>query len=101
MHPLNAALKENAAGEVTGGGSGLGDERPDGTRPIEYIGVDLELEELDTGLPIVRQTLEAIGAPEGTEVHYTRDDEKLQDDLKDGEWNVGLERTFLHPGFGI
>jgi len=98
--PLLAVLEAEGIGEVTGGGSSLGDERPDGTRPIEYIGVDVDLNDLDIGLPVVRKALVKLGAPNGTELHYTRDGAKLQDVFSDGEWKLGLERTFLHPGFG-
>ncbi len=99
--PLLDILTEKGLGEVTGGGSSLGDERPDGTRPIEFIGVDVELNDLETGLPVLRDAVVQLGAPSGTELHYTRDGEKLQDVFEDGTWQLELERTFLHPGFGI
>ena len=99
--PLLAILEARNAGEVTGGGSGLGDERPDGTRPIEFVGVDVDLTDLASGLPIVRDALVQLGAPDGTEVHYTLGSNKLQDRFTDGNWEIGQEREFLHPGFGI
>jgi len=99
--PLLTILESKGVGEVTGGGSSLGDEQPDGKRLIEFIGLDVDLNDLDTGLPIVREALVQLGAPSGTEIHYTRGAEKLQDIFNNGEWQLGLERTFLHPGFGI
>ena len=99
--PLLEVLESNGVGEVTGGGSSLGDEQPDGTRAIEFVGVDVDLNDLDAGLPIVREALVELGAPNGTEVHYTRGDTKLQDVFNGEAWEIGLERTFLHPGFGI
>lgn len=99
--PLLAILETKNAGEVTGGGSSLGDERSDGTRPIDFVGVDVDLVDLETGLLILREALVQLGAPENTEIHYTRDSIKLQDCLTDGGWELGQERTFLHPGFGI
>lgn len=99
--PLLAILEARNAGAVTGGGSSLGDERPDGTRPIEFVGVDVDLTDLASGLPIIREALVQLGAPDGTEVHYTRGSSKLQDRFTDGAWETEQEREFLHPGFGI
>ena len=99
--PLLEILESKGIGEVTGGGSSLGEEQADGTRAIEFVGLDVELDDLDQGLPVVRDALEKLGAPAGTEVHYTRDGEKLQDEFDHGQWKIGQPRTFMHPGFGI
>ena len=47
--PIEATLNDLGLGEVTGGGSQLGDQQLDGTRPIEFCGIDVELTDLDQG----------------------------------------------------
>jgi len=99
--PLLAILEEKQAGEVTGGGSSLGEKQADGTCPIKFVGVDVDLVELESGLAIVREALLGLDAPPGTEIHYTRDGRNLQDELTAEGWKLEQERTALHPGFGI
>ncbi|MGC4089965.1 MAG: hypothetical protein QM756_19170 [Polyangiaceae bacterium] len=99
--PLQDSLDSRGLGDITGGGSQLGDERPDGTRPIEFCGLDLELIDLEQGRALLRARLVELGAPEGTELHYTVGDTKLQDELRRDGWLLDRPRTFLHPGFGI
>lgn len=64
--PLQDRLEADGLGEVTGGGTGQ-----DESGEIAYLGVDVELEDLDRGLPLVIETLNAHGAPKGShlEVH--------------------------------
>lgn len=99
--PIEATLSELGLGEVTGGGSQLGDQQSDGTRLIEFCGIDVELIDLDRGRAILRNRLVELGAPYGTELHFTRDGDKLQDELYLDGWVVNQPRTSLHPGFGI
>ena len=99
--PLQASLDAHRLGEVTGGGSQLGDEQPDGTRSIEFCGIDVELTDLDRGRALLRAQLLELGAPRGTELHFTVGDVRLQDELGPEGWVLDRPRTFLHPGFGI
>jgi hypothetical protein len=69
--PLDDALKSRGLGEVTGGGSSL-----DGGK-IEWIGVDLELKNLDDALIFARDTLRRLGAPAGSVLEYKRDEKDL------------------------
>jgi hypothetical protein len=99
--PIQASLQALGLGEVTGGGSQLGDQQPDGTRPIEFCGIDVELTDLDRGRELLRGRLTTLGAPAGTELHFTVIDTKLQDELHPDGWVLDQPRTFLHPGFGV
>lgn len=99
--PLHEILEAKNAGATTGGGSSLGDERADGTRPIEFVGIDLDLFDLESGLPVLREALIELAVPADTEIHYTRGDSKLLDRFTGGSWELAQERTFLHPGFGL
>jgi len=99
--PIQESLSAQRLGEVTGGGSQLGDPQPDGTRFIEFCGIDVEVTNLDRGRDLLRTRLAALGAPVGTELHFTIDGVKLQDELHSRGWLVDQPRTFLHPGFGV
>jgi len=99
--PLESDLAASALGEVTGGGSQLGEERPDGTHEIAFSGIDVDLTDLARGLELLRRRLVELGAPEGTELHYSEGETKLQDELRGEGWVLRKPRTFLHPGFGI
>lgn len=98
--PLDEKLRSAGLGEVSGGGSQLGDPRADGTRPIEFCGIDVEAAALLPTLELLRRELPELGAPVGTELHYTDAADKLQDELRSTGWVLRQKRTFLHPGFG-
>jgi hypothetical protein len=69
--PLMEVLEQQELGEVCGGGSMLSD-----TSGIEFVDIEIELNDLDSGLPIVREVLEAQGAPKGSQLAYERNGEK-------------------------
>jgi len=59
--PLHEALQESGLGEVTGGGSQLGENDT-----IAYCGIDVVVTEREAGLQIVRHTMRGLQAPSGT-----------------------------------
>ena len=65
--PLQAALERQGVGEITGGGTM---QNADGT--IQYIGVDILLDDLDVSLELVHSTLQSLGAPAGSELSFHR-----------------------------
>lgn len=73
--PLDAVLKEAGLGEVTGGGCGLASADSD---EIAFDGIDIDLTDLDRGLPLVVSTLEQLGAPKGSRLEFERDGKKEQ-----------------------
>lgn len=99
--PIDAVLEPRRLGSVSGGGSQLGDERPDGTPTIAFCGIDIDVTDLEEARSVLRATLVELGAPAGTEIHYSIADEKLQDELRVEGWLLRQPRTFLHPGFGV
>lgn len=98
---IDAALGPKNLGEVSGGGSLLGKFRPDGTRPIEFCGIDIDTVDRDATLEILRKLLPDLGVPLATELHYTAGGVKLQDRFLGADWSIGEPRDFLHPGFDI
>jgi hypothetical protein len=99
--PLEVKLREAGLGQVSGGGSQLGDHRPDGSRVIDFCGLDIDVVDLEKALALLRAELPPLGIPDGTELHYTVGEARLQDVFSRGEWTLGQPRTFLHPGFGV
>lgn len=78
---LAAALERHGVGEITGGGSQLGELRPDGTRPIEWVGIDVELTDAARGLAVVKEELKRLGAPPGTVMEYSRNGVDVEEPL--------------------
>ena len=99
--PLEAQLSKSGLGEITGGGSQLGEKRPDGTSAIAFCGIDVDVNELEPALALLRQALPTLGVPDGTELHYTRGGARLLDAFAGGRWTLGQHREMLHPGFGV
>jgi hypothetical protein len=98
--PIADRLAEQALGEVSGGGSQLGDERADGTRPIEFCGIDVDVTDQRQALVVLRAALIELRAPIGTELHYTVAGVKLQDELRADGWVLEESRSSVHPAFG-
>jgi hypothetical protein len=63
--PLHAALEAAQAGAVTGGGSQLNE-----SGGIEFADVEIELANLDAAVELAANTLEAAGAPAGSEIRH-------------------------------
>lgn len=98
---IEPILVERGLGTVSGGGSSLDDPLPDGRRLVAFCGIDIDTESRDTALEVLRELLPSLGAPHGTELHYTRAEKKLQDEFSASGWSVEKPRQFLHPGFGV
>jgi len=79
--PLDASLKKAKLGEVTGGGTQLGKEKPNGKKSIEWVGVDVELSDFEHGLPFLKSELKRLGAPNGTTLDFTRDGKSVSEAL--------------------
>lgn len=65
--PLDEALRREGLGRVVGGGTQLSRERR-----IVSVDVDLQLLDLDRGVPFVRRALRDLGAPRGSMVEFER-----------------------------
>lgn len=76
--PLDDALRRSHLGEVTGGGSSLSKDRL-----IEWVGVDIELNDLAKGIPFVKRTLRQLGAPKGSKLEYKVNGKNVSEDIHD------------------
>ena len=69
--PLDNALKSAGLGEVTGGGSQLGSPKADGSASIAWVGVDVELNDIERGVPFLVAELKKLGTPKGSTIEYS------------------------------
>ena len=76
--PLDAALKQSHLGEVTGGGTSLTKEKT-----IEWVGVDIELADVERGIPFVKRKLCQLGAPKGSTLEYELRGKKISTPVHD------------------
>ncbi len=98
---IDPILSGAGLGSVSGGGSSLTDSLPDGRRLVAFCGIDIDTLKRDEALPVLRDLLPKLKAPVGTELHYTRNGVKLQDEFTNAGWSTERPRTFLHPGFEV
>jgi hypothetical protein len=59
--PLQAALDKEDLGEVTGGGSQMGEGKS-----VKFCGLDVEVTDRDRGLQVIREVMRRLNAPRGT-----------------------------------
>jgi hypothetical protein len=79
--PLTAALSTRGSGMVTGGGTQLTPESE-----IAYVDLEIALADLNGALDIVKETLEAQGAPIGSQLLFRRNgiDEEILFGVQEG-----------------
>ena len=99
--PIDAELQLQSLGYVSGGGSSLSDERPDGSRVIEFCGIDIDAVDVAAARALLRNELPTLGCPAGTQIHYRQGETPLQDEYDGSDWSLGRPRTMMHPGFGV
>jgi hypothetical protein len=99
--PLEAKLQEAHLGTVSGGGSQLSAPDSEGRKHIEFCGLDVDVTDREQARTLLREELPHLGAPVGTELHYTSNGKRLLDRYEANGWILGVERVMLHPGFDI
>jgi hypothetical protein len=63
--PLDSVLKSARIGHVTGGGSSLSK-----TGKVEWVGIDIDLIDIEKGIPLIQKKLIELGAPKGSSIEY-------------------------------
>lgn len=76
-HPLHVALYAKRLGIVTGGGTQMS---RDGSA-VEWVGLDIDLCDLDDALAFTRDYLRELGAPSGSVLEYRVGEEKQTVDI--------------------
>lgn len=98
---IDPVLEKEGLGAVSGGGSSLGEEQPDGTRQVEFCGIDVDVTNLHRAREVLRDLLPKLNSPINTELQFTIGGEKLQDRYDGMTWILEEPRHALHPGFGV
>lgn len=86
---LDQQLQDRRLGAVLGWGASLGERGRDGTRPLAFHRIDIEVVAVDPARRHLREALSALAAPPGTEIHYTADAAPAQDLLTPQGWRFG------------
>ena len=71
--PLIEVLAGNGYGEVTGGGTGQSENGE-----IAYCGIDINLLDVEKGVPFICDFLAERGAPKGSALEFERNGEKME-----------------------
>ena len=84
--PIIDELERLGLGEVSGGGTELGDEGPDGKRPIRSCGIDVDANDVSATRAALRTLLPKLGCPKGTKLQYMMSGNPLQDEYDGEDW---------------
>ncbi len=83
---IDQILMERGIGSVAGWGGSLGDTLADGSRPVAFIRIDVDVTDIAAARALLHERLPGLGAPADTEIHYTIDQLSLIDIYSGSEW---------------
>ena len=89
--PIIEELERLGLGEVSGAGTELGDEGPDGRRPILSCGIDVDTHDVAATRSALRELLPRLGCPKGTQIQYEQSGKPLQDEYDGAQWTLEIE----------
>jgi len=78
-YTLDQTLRDLGLGAVIGWGDSLGPVERDGSRPVAFLRIDINVNHLATARAALREILPKLGVPAGSEIHYTQDGASLMD----------------------
>ena len=94
---IDQLLKAHGVGTVVGWGSSMGEPLPNGTRPIAYTRIDVEVADITAARAVLQTQLPALGVPTGTQIHYIVDQKHHQDCLLESGWLLEQPVLEQHP----
>ena len=89
--PIIDELERLGLGQVSGAGTQLGDEGPDGRRPIVACGIDVETNDVAATRAALRNLLPRLGCPQGTQIQFQQSGKPSQDEYDGAEWSLDKE----------
>lgn len=92
---IDRLLQNQGAGSVAGWGDSLGDLLPNGTRAVAYTRIDVDVADISAARALLHAQLPALGVPMGTQIHYSRQQNHLEDRLLEAGW--ALEQPVFAP----
>lgn len=87
---IDQALTDRGLGSVLGWGSSLGERKADGSRPVAFHRIDVQVGELEVARAALHAMLPTLGVPAATELHYAVDDRHLHDVYDGPLWRLAL-----------
>ena len=88
--PIIDELERLGLGEVSGAGTALGEEAPDGRRPIVSCGIDVDTTDVTATRAALRDLLPKLGCPKGTQLQYEIAGKALQDEYDGADWALEM-----------
>jgi hypothetical protein len=83
---VDQILRTSGIGSVAGWGDSLGPALPDGSRPVAYTRIDVDVSSVSLAKNLLQMNLPALGAPTGTEIHYTIDHQHVREKYVEPDW---------------
>ncbi len=83
---IDELIRQAGVGAVAGRGDSLGAAMADGSRPVAYTRIDVDVSDLAGARALLRPNLPPFGAPAGTEIHYTTEQGHHMDIYVDPDW---------------
>lgn len=93
---LQLALDQAQAGGILGWGTSLPAAEAAAGAPGSFHRIDIELQAPEAGLQVLREALSRLGAPAGTELHYTQDGTAWQQSLSVQGWSAPMPGSGTH-----
>jgi hypothetical protein len=85
---IDEALRQRGLGAVLGWGSSLGEAKADGSRPVAFHRIDIQVDDLESARSSLHEVLAAIGVPARTEIHCFVDSRHLLDVYGPTGWQL-------------
>lgn len=86
---IDEALRAKGLGSVLGWGGSYGSASAGGSRRVAFTRVDLDVVDVGATRVELQAILAGIGAPAGTEIHYSFDGASLADVYAPPDWRPG------------
>jgi hypothetical protein len=83
---IDRLLQDHGAGSIAGWGDSLGELLPNGTRAVAYTRIDIDVADIAAARALLHTQLPALGVPVGTQIHYSRQQNHLEDRLLEAGW---------------
>src|SRR5690606_36110098 len=95
--PIDSALAPRSLGHVSGGDSLLGQALPNGTRPIEFSGIDVDTTDREAALELLRMLLPERRGRARTELQHSAASADRPDCSPGVSWTGGFRRAVRGP----
>jgi hypothetical protein len=85
---IDGQLRARGVGNVAGWGDSLGEEQADGSRPIAYTRIDVDVSDIAAARALLHDALATLHVPAGTELHFCHAGQDLFDVYGLSGWSL-------------